>query len=181
MEGRDYQVNIQTAHDGPDPDLRLLSIYHDALWARRPERWYLFKHSADISQDAAIYQDLRDQVLYVILNSGVLLLVYFPAWRISGWMFADDEPVAWSGDPFELALPALQITGLVFLTKALAGLVPVIHTFYQQQLGPAVTALDPQFWDDAWSVCLYLLLGFLFFRNPRWLVDRMRRFSKESH
>src|SRR6185369_14415119 len=136
---------------------------------------------ADISQDASIYQDLRDQVIYVLVNGGVLILVYFHAWRISGWIFGDDEPIAWSGDPYALALPALQITGLVFLTKGIVGLLPVLQTLYSHQGMSSATAYDPQFWDDSWSVLLHLLLGFLIFRYPRWLVDRMRRFSKEAH
>lgn len=139
--------------------------------------WYVFKNSADVSQQPAIYQELRDQVIFVVVNGGVLLLLYFQAWRISGWMFAEDEPVAWSGDPFELALPALQITGLVFLTKGLTGLLPVVQTAYSHRDAVSLTALEPLFWNDAWAVFLQLLLGSLFFRKPRWFLDRMRSFS----
>ena len=168
----DYQVNLRRLTISL---IRVYTIFQfvTMCYGLAALGWYLFKHYADVSQEAAIYQDLRDQAVYVMVNSAVLLLLYFQAGRIAGWMFAEDEPIVWSGDPYELALPALQIIGLVFLSEALLGAFSVVQSYS----APSAAAA-PGDGTQVWSFFAHALLGSLFLRNPRWLVGRMRRFSK---
>ena len=176
----DYQVNLRKLTISV---IRVYAVFQFVTMFYRLADllWYLFKQSGEAALQAAMYQNLRGQVVYMFINSGVMLLIYFQANRIAGWMFVEDEPIVWSGDPFEFSLPALQITGLVFITMGLAGLPTILQTLYLHVQGDASVVFDPKYWENVWSVFLHLLLGFLFFRNPRWLVDRMRRFSMESH
>ena len=172
----DYQVNLRRLTISL---IRVYAIFQAVTmsYGLAALLWYLFKHYADVSQEAAVYQDLRDQAVYVIVNGAVLLLLYFQASRIAGWMFAEDEPTAWSGDPYELALPALQITGLVFLSDALLG----VFSIAQDYGSPAAADPNGGFGAQVWGVVVHASLGLLFFRNPRWLVQMMKHFSKEAH
>ncbi len=124
---------------------------------------------------------LETGLVAAVIRLGIYALFFVRARELSSWLLPKDESVVLSGDPFSLALPALQITGLIFCTDAIAGLLPLIQN-YKQHLDGAGTiiALDGKFWGEAWGIFVHLLVGFLLFRTPTWLVERMRRYSEDG-
>lgn len=105
-------------------------------------------------------------------------LLFFGAGKISRLLFKEDDVVILDGDPYSWAIPALQIVGLVYLMGGTIGLFPVIQSFREHLEATDIVATDKNYWKDIWSVFVKLLIGFLLFRNPRWLASKMRRFGK---
>ena len=122
---------------------------------------------------------------YLAANGTIYLLIFFNADKLARLMFPSEEAIILSGDPYSWALPALQITGLIFCVGAISALLPIIQTFrehlYNSSNGAVDRGLDRTFWNETWSAFIRLLVGFLIFRNPKWLVNTMRHFSQEAH
>jgi hypothetical protein len=128
------------------------------------------------------HQYLWGQVLpelwLLVVNVGFYGLLFFGAGKISRVLFRDDDVVALEGDPYSWAIPALQIAGLVYLMGGIIGLFPVIQSFREHLEANDAIVTDKTYWKEIWSVFVQLLIGFLLFRNPRWLASKMKRFGK---
>jgi hypothetical protein len=120
------------------------------------------------------------QALSSVLGPAFLVLVYLKASAIARWVFPDDVEIPLSGDPFLWALPALQIVGLFLLVDAAAAVMPAVGGLWSYLQSGQAAALDRLFWNSAWAIFVKTLVGFLLFKDPRWLVDRMRRNAIES-
>jgi hypothetical protein len=110
---------------------------------------------------------------------GASLWVYLRSDLIARWVFREDFEISFGGDPFQWALPALQIVGLVLLVDAVSLLFPTVMRFYQN-FELALATDTKSFWTDVWTIAVKSVVGFLLFNDPRWLVDRMRRNALNS-
>lgn len=118
------------------------------------------------------------QLWIVVITVGFYMLLFFGAGKISRAIFEEDNVVVMEGDPFSWAIPALQIVGLIYLIRGTIGLFPVIQSFREHLEANDAIVTDKTYWKEIWSVFVQLLIGFLLFRNPRWLASKMRRFGK---
>jgi hypothetical protein len=118
---------------------------------------------------------------YSLVYLACLVLAFIKADWLSGLVMPDGDLDVLQGDPFVWAAPALQIVGLVFLSTAAANLCPAFLSLKQHLDAPGDVPLDRNFWNTLWTIFVKALMGFLMFRNPKWITDQMRHFSKEAH
>lgn len=95
---------------------------------------YLFKPF----DQSAFRAEFVPQLWYLGANTAVFIGVFFGANRLSRWIFPDEDAVIFEGDPYAWALPAIQITGLVFAVGAIAGVFPLIQTYSQHVDGGGI-------------------------------------------
>jgi hypothetical protein len=143
--------------------------------------WYFASYSLKPTDQQQFTKELLIQLGNLILDWALYIVVFLNAAKLSKIMFREDEALVLDGDPYSWALPALQICGLVYLVGAAIGIFPLIQAFREHLGIPDAFANDKSFWKDTWTVFIRLLMGFLLFRNPKWLVKKMQSYSLTDH